>query len=1448
MSDFLSPSIIAKPLVAVAQTLHSSLRRVFQERQAGRMPFRDDMDLMERGLDETLTRIRGGNVDDTWWQNLSHHFGQLLITPDFLRIPAVQGWLAEVQVAKDVKALARDCLLGADPDDSDTRTRLQKAYAARTGEHEQLANGPIDHVVAILAAGYVASIPPRDQPLAGMVQANAQDNRRQFEAMQRSLQELGPDHYVVQAHSQHAERALSVLLKQRSILSHQDRVQQGLIALAQQVTDGDLCHAASSVRATMLYWAARVHATQAATLPKARDYLAQLQRIDPGREIGIIQALMLEAEGKADSALRALRDINTPDGRSALFATLYKTRDAETALAWFDEQPERDDAAFLTGTGWCNVAVRLAQIGRWEEALQRLTVAQEHVETWPVLAFVAGVVNAAMLFPVEWRRYALDRIPMLHPGIQLREGTEADRHRAYARACFTRAIHLFATIDQEGSGCAQEAHDWLLWLRLTDPTPAVAHEARQAVQEGMQDGQKAVNLMEFARFFAIAFDTDPLKRYLSQRARIGDLDKRELFADLLLAETSMFPGEYAALLEREEHRFSQVVFMTTLLGKRIEALVKDGQTVKARELLEAHKEAFVDHDYDRLLVVIDIREGSDPRARLEEIYSQTNALLDLTNLTEHLGSVGDWTALQPLLQERFRREPTRDNALKFIASIRHNAPLNSASILAFLDENQDLVAQSLDLTSERAWSLSYVGRWQEAAACNDTLLNVRTHAKDLALDINLAIQLGAWERFPVIISRVWPQRQALDPRLLLRLAFLAAEADANPHRAMELVQLAASKASEDAGVLVNAYDLAVQLGCEEQVGIGWLSRAATLSSDNGPVRQVSLRTIIEEMLPGHHERIQQIEQSLRSSQLPLHATVHMLNQPLSRFLLDLPEKNARQYDGRRRALLPIISGARQVVPMRPEWTIALDLTSIMVLHHLHLLHKTINAFRHVVLTQDTISILLQERRRVRFHQPSLVQKAEEIATLIDQGHLKTIQPLPQPPDWLSNEVGHALAELLEAARTTGGRVVHPYPIYKSTTFLEREAELREYAALILSTRAFTNVLFGRGWIDAQTHEHASPFLRMHDEDPQAEADAALLDRPVYFDHLAIMYLQETRILQAVCRRSDMNLLIHPSIKTYQTTLIEENRAGDNLAHDLDAIRVVLRDALEAGQATFMPGAPWYASDPERSELYQSAPTLTQILQDVRSCDAVCVDDRFVNRHPFLSDNAERTVPTICILDLLRYLEGQGIIRTEEKHQAFHQLRQAGYVLVPVESDELEKHMRQARIDQEGVVIESAEMRICRQTLMRVRSLDMIELPTETLFLDRLLLACMTVIHRLWADETISAEHAVALSDWIWSSLAPSPLDWARGFHESSPQVDIQEAFARHIALLLQPMAWLQERGKVFRIWVESEVLEPLLPANVGLVDRIAKFVQADIERLCEELSNNGDSATRGLPV
>jgi hypothetical protein len=314
--------------------------------------------------------------------------------------------------------------------------------------------------------------------------------------------------------------------------------------------------------------------------------------------------------------------------------------------------------------------------------------------------------------------------------------------------------------------------------------------------------------------------------------------------------------------------------------------------------------------------------------------------------------------------------------------------------------------------------------------------------------------------------------------------------------------------------------------------------------------------------------------------------------------------------------------------------------------------------------------------------------------------------------------------------------------------------------------------------------------------------------------------------------------------TDQSAIIEANREGNKLAQILDDIRITLRDALDGGQAIFMPTHLWHEEETPIGWLYQAAPTLAQILRDAGSCDAVCVDDRFVNGHQTLTDEAGHTVPLVCVLDLLQHLEVHGVISTEEKHGALHKLRQAGYVLVPATPDELEKYLRNALFDQEGYLIESAEMRLLRQTLMRVRSLDMVEIPTEASFLEKMQLGCILAIRRLWADETLPAERVAALSHWVWYSVAPSPLDWARNIHEPLCTGDIPAAFARYLALLLQPMHLQRERYEVFRNWVEREILEPLLPANANLIDSVVEIVRPEIERLSEEFRDDESRTAR----
>ena len=94
----------------------------------------------------------------------------------------------------------------------------------------------------------------------------------------------------------------------------------------------------------------------------------------------------------------------------------------------------------------------------------------------------------------------------------------------------------------------------------------------------------------------------------------------------------MTAREHANFLEREEGRLAMEIPIATLAGKRIEALLADGQIARSKHVLEEHKSDFAENDYDRLRAMIHKIEEKNIRTTFEEIYSRTGLLFDLQNL------------------------------------------------------------------------------------------------------------------------------------------------------------------------------------------------------------------------------------------------------------------------------------------------------------------------------------------------------------------------------------------------------------------------------------------------------------------------------------------------------------------------------------------------------------------------------------------------------------------------------------------------------------------------------------------------------------------------------------------------------------------------------------------------------------------------------------------------
>lgn len=1416
------------PLLKLAQYVLPRGRRLYNERRAGQVPVLGGTNLLEKGIDETFDRLQKGCVDNEWWRKLLHSIEYEYVTPEFLQKPAIQEWLADERINSNIKVLARACIMGDDTNYEEVRSILRSVYAEKTGENEILANGPIEIVIAVLATGYMASIDSKPLLLAGMIQAVAEENRAGFKEINEKLSQKGQSKITTRLLDEKIEQDLSRIVKRRSIGI--DTSRREISVLAQQVWDGDYRHADDSVRVDVLRWAARIHVFDKDSLFEAIQYRDQIRQIKADADTKILDALILETEGhNIDRAIRILRDIDDPDGRAVLFIVLKRKLSKEEALKWFDEQLGRDDPFFLTGFGWSNIAITLAEAGRWEEAADCLYSAREHITNWPDLAFVEGVVNAAMLLPKDYQIRALT-MNLFHPCICTTEGPQIARLRARAVECFDLAQKLMTEIGLEGRSHA--ARFWLLWLRLTDPNQKISEEARCKVQEGLKDGKQAIDLLPFVHAFELTFDPGPVRKYLEQRKRIGGLTEAEIFAEFLLAELTLSPMELADYLNKEETNLTRSVPKAVVTGRRVQALVEAKQTSQARNLLEESKKCFDEDDYKRLLSMIEIEEGAGASTRkiFEELFRKTDELIDLQNLIHLLGWEKDWPALRPLLEELFRRERTIVNARKVVQCMENDRSVDDTQIIEFLNTNDDLVKRDHDLAAIKAWTLSRLGYCRQARAINDELIKNRDNPIDLTLDINLAIQLGDRERFAAIIVREWPRRDIYNPDNLLYLATLASDVDVTADRAFELAKLAVEKSQKDPQILIGAYFLSVQLGREDQPEIAkWMADAIAKSTENGPITKVNIRTVAEEMVPAHRERSRKIDEALLRGEIPLHFVSDTLNVPLSHIFLAIPFLNSGQPDGRRLTIIPIMSGARQPVKINKEWIVGFDATSIMILWYLNLLPKALKAFTKVVLAPDTMTFLLNERRKVRFHQPSRVNKAEELCQL----KLKIVQNISEPPNWLIEEVGRDLAELLQLAKTSNGYVIRPFPIHKLSTFMNMEADIKDYSELMMPTITFAKMLLDRGYIDSGIYERAKTYLSAHDRGNNIRFDHSSLDKPLYLDDLAAIYLQEAGILRPA-HDSGINIQIHPSLISEQENLIMASREGKKLADRLDDIRSILRTALDEGNAVFLPRS---RHDEEKLTASSFQSTLEQFLNSTGQCTAICIDDRFVNKHGLIIDKEGNKVPAICMNDVLYHLECQGLISKAERQEKLHRLREAGFAFVTIDPEGLESMMRKTIIDPGNKLIENAEMRVLRRTLMRIRSLDMIQQPLETLFLDRLRLCCLIFLIRVWCDGNLPIEKTCAISDWVWCNISPTPLDWTTVHDKTDMKAEI-EATARHTANLFIPMPKEEgDRQRAFQNWMESNVLTPLLPANPSLVDDIAMCIRTYIEEIIKEQGN-----------
>ena len=249
-----------------------------------------------------------------------------------------------------------------------------------------------------------------------------------------------------------------------------------------------------------------------------------------------------------------------------------------------------------------------------------------------------------------------------------------------------------------------------------------------------------------------------------------------------------------------------------------------------------------------------------------------------------------------------------------------------------------------------------------------------------SLHVHLCIALGDWNSLSEFVANELAQRVDRSADDLMRAARLALQIGSP--QARELVFAAVAKGGDDPVVLATAYFLASSAGWENEAQVvEWFIKATELSGDQGPLKTMSLKDILDRK-PGWDHRESEIWRLLSRGEIPLFSAAQSLRKSLLDLTLFPALANLAEKDPRRRSAIPTYSGKREPMQVDPGTTAGMEATALLTLGLLGLLEEAFDAFKTVWVPHSTLTWLFDEKQKTTFHQPSRIRDARHIRDLL----------------------------------------------------------------------------------------------------------------------------------------------------------------------------------------------------------------------------------------------------------------------------------------------------------------------------------------------------------------------------------------------------------------------------------------------------------------------------------
>jgi hypothetical protein len=203
----------------------------------------------------------------------------------------------------------------------------------------------------------------------------------------------------------------------------------------------------------------------------------------------------------------------------------------------------------------------------------------------------------------------------------------------------------------------------------------------------------------------------------------------------------------------------------------------------------------------------------------------------------------------------------------------------------------------------------------------------------------------------------------------------------------------------------------------------------------------------------------------------------------------------------------------------------------------------------------------------------------------------------------------------------------------------------------------------------------------------------------------------------------------------------------------------------------------------------------------------------------------RKTPILTTLDLLDDLAVKGAISEQTIYAHRTYLRRAGFQFIPVNEKELLQHLTDAPL-KDGEVVETAELRAIRESLLMARMRRILQIPAEANWLHGSTRSVIRTIKELWKQRA-DPEEAATRAEWLLGLL--DVRGWAPSALPGNERNFALFAHAAHIQSLMSPPADVPDSIRdAYYDWIDRRFFQELRdsePEVFGwIVDRARELI------------------------